>query len=87
MTKTNKTKNTTQYVLDTIIHKTHDEDKNKPKTTEHNMCCTPSYTRQKTETNTHKTQHKICRTQLCANTQIRSKSRQGKSGMEDTVIA
>jgi hypothetical protein len=39
MTKTNKTKNTTQYVLDTIIHKTHDEDKNKPKATEHNMCC------------------------------------------------
>jgi hypothetical protein len=30
--------NRAQYVLDTIIHKTQDEDKNKPKTTEHNMC-------------------------------------------------
>jgi tRNA G37 N-methylase TrmD len=47
-----KHKNTTQYVLDTIIHKTQDEDKQK--TAEHNMCWTPSYTRHKTKTNTQK---------------------------------
>jgi flagellar biosynthesis protein FliP len=36
MTKTNKTKNTMPYVLDTIIHKTHDEDKQNKK---HNAIC------------------------------------------------
>jgi hypothetical protein len=35
-TKTNKTKNTTQYVLDTTIHKTQDEDKQNKK---HNTIC------------------------------------------------
>jgi hypothetical protein len=52
-------KNTTQYVLDTIMHKTQDEDKH-TKTTEHNMCWTPSYTRQKTKTNKQKQQSTIC---------------------------
>jgi hypothetical protein len=35
-TKTNKTKNTTQYVLDTTMHKTQDEDKQNKK---HNTIC------------------------------------------------
>ena len=35
-TKTNKTNNTTQYVLDTTIHKTEDEDKQNKK---HNTIC------------------------------------------------
>ena len=52
-------KNTTQYVLDTIMHKTQDEDKH-TKTTEHNMCWTPSYTRHKTKINTQKQQSTIC---------------------------
>ena len=34
-TKTNKTKNTTQYVLDDTIHKTKDEDKQNKKTTQY----------------------------------------------------
>ena len=34
--KTNKTKNTTQYVLDTTIHKRKDEDKQNKK---HNTIC------------------------------------------------
>jgi len=67
-------------VLDIIIHKTQDKDKNKPKTTEHNMCWTPSYTRHKTKTNTHKTEHKICRTQLCAN-----KNKYGQSQGKEKV--
>jgi hypothetical protein len=48
--KTNKTKNTTQYVLDITIHKTKDDDKQNKKT-QHNMCWTPPHTTQKTKTN------------------------------------
>ena len=72
-TKTNTTKNTTQYVLDTTIYRKQEEDKyNKQhnticvghhyiqetrrrqiqQTTQHNMCWTPLYTRNKTKTNT-----------------------------------
>ena len=72
-TKTNTTRNTTQYVLDTTIYKKQDEDKYNKKhnticvghhyiqetrrrqiqqNTQHNMCWTPLYTRNKTKTNT-----------------------------------
>jgi heterodisulfide reductase subunit B len=44
-----KQKNTTQYVVDAIIHKTHDEDKGSKKT-QHNMWWMPSYTRHRTKT-------------------------------------
>jgi hypothetical protein len=69
-TKTSKIKHTTQYVLNTTIQKTKDEDKKNHTTicvghhhaqdkrrrqtkqiTQHNMCWTPPYTRQKTKTN------------------------------------
>ena len=50
--------NRAQYVLDTIIHKTQDEDKHTK--TQHNMCWTSSYTRHKTKTNTQKQQSTIC---------------------------
>jgi hypothetical protein len=47
-TKTNKPKNTTQYVLDTTIHKTKEEDKQNKK---HNpIYGTPPHTRPKTKT-------------------------------------
>ena len=52
MTKTNKTKNTMQYVLDTIIHKTHDEDKQNKK---HNTICVGHHhTQDKRRRQTHK---------------------------------
>jgi hypothetical protein len=35
ITKTNKTKNTTQYVVDTTIHQTQDEDKQNKNTTQY----------------------------------------------------
>jgi hypothetical protein len=46
-TKTKKT--TPQYVLDTTMHKTKDEDKQSKK--KQNMCWTTPYTTQKTKTN------------------------------------
>jgi hypothetical protein len=57
---TNKTKNTTQYVLDDTIQKTKDEDKQNKKT-QHNMCWTPPYTRLKMKTNKtkHTTQYEL----------------------------
>ena len=77
-TKTNKTKNTTQYVLDTTIHKTQDEDKQNTtqyvldttmhKTQDGDKQNTTQYvldtpcTRHKTKTN--KTQHNMCWTPL-----------------------
>ena len=58
-TKTNKTKNTTQYVLDTTIHKTQDEDK-KPKNP--NTICVRHYHTQDTRRRqkTKKPQHNMC---------------------------
>ena len=44
-------------MLDIIIHKTQDEDKHKPKTTEHNMCWTPSYTRRRQTHIKHSTKY------------------------------
>jgi hypothetical protein len=57
-TKTNKTKNITQYMLDTTIYKTQDEDKQNKKT-QHNICWTPPYTRHKMKTNKTKKHNTI----------------------------
>ena len=57
--KTNKTKNTPQYVLDTAIHKTQDEDKqNKKHTT---ICVGHRHTQDTRRRQTkQKTQHNMC---------------------------
>ena len=59
-TKTNKTKNTTQYVLDTTIHKRKDEDKQK-KNKKHNTICVRHNTQEKRQRQT-KPQHNMCQT-------------------------
>jgi len=51
-TKTNKTKNTTQYVLDATIHKTKDEDKQNKK---HNTICVGHHSSQTNTNNVTKT--------------------------------
>ena len=58
-TKTNKTKNTTQYVLDDTIHKKKDEDK---QTKKHNTICVGRHhTQDKRRRQTNqKTQHNMC---------------------------
>ena len=48
-TKTNKPRNTIQYVLDAIIYKTHGENKLNKK--QYNMWWMPSYTRHTAKTN------------------------------------
>ena len=50
-TKTNKPKNTKQYVWDTITHKKKDEDKKNPKKPQHNMLWTTPYRRKQSKTN------------------------------------
>ena len=64
--KTNKTKNTTQYMLNTTMHKTQDADKQNKK---HNAICvehhhTQDTRRRKTK---RKTQHNMCWTPLYSN--------------------
>jgi hypothetical protein len=63
-TKTNKIKNTTQFVLDTIVHKTKDEDK---QTNKHNTICVGHHhTQDKRGRQTNqKTQHNMCWTPPC----------------------
>jgi hypothetical protein len=58
-TKTNKTKNTPQYVLDTTIHKTQDEDKQNRK---YNTIFVGHHHTQDTRRRQtkHKTQHNMC---------------------------
>ena len=58
-TKTNKTKNTTQYVLDDTIQKTKDEDKQNKK---HNTICVGDHHAQdkRRRQAKQKTQHNMC---------------------------
>ncbi len=61
-TKTNKTKNATQYVLDTTVHKIQDQDKQNKK---HNTICVGHNHTQDTRPRQtkQKTQHNMCWTQ------------------------
>jgi hypothetical protein len=61
--KENKTKNTTQFLVDTTIHKTQDEDKQNKKTTKYAL----TTNLHKTKTIKTKTQHNMCLTKLYAN--------------------
>jgi hypothetical protein len=56
-TKTNKTKNTTQYVLDDTIHKTKDEDKQSKKTTQYVLDDTIHKTKDEDKQNKKTTQY------------------------------
>jgi hypothetical protein len=58
--KENKTKNTTQFLVDTTIHKTQDEDKQNKKTTKYAL----TTNLHKTKTIKAKTQHNMCLTTL-----------------------
>jgi hypothetical protein len=55
--KTNKTKNTTQYVVDDTMHKTKDEDKQN-KT--HNTICVGHHHAQDQRRRQEKSQHNMC---------------------------
>ena len=56
-TKTDETKNTTQYVLETTIQKTQDEDRNK----KHNTICVGNHhTKDSRRRQKQKTQHNMC---------------------------
>ena len=57
-TRQDTNKNTTQYVLDTTIHKTQDKDKQNKNTTQYVLDTTIHKTQDKT--NKTKTQHNMC---------------------------
>ena len=63
-TNTIKTNNTTQYVLDTTVHKTEDEDKQNKK---HNTICVGDHHAQdkRRRQAKQKTQHNMCWTSPC----------------------
>ena len=56
-TKTDETKNTTQYVLETTIQKTQDEDRNKKHST---ICVGNHHTKDSRRRQKQKTQHNMC---------------------------
>ena len=68
-TKKYKTKNKTQYVLDTTIHKTQDEDIQNKNTTQYVLDTTIHKTQDEEIQNKNKTQY-VLDTTICKQTQI-----------------